>query len=392
LKILCIHIPHFPLNCEIHRHPELAGQEAAIVFAEGSQKIILDYASGLKGIQQGMLLQQALSMYAGMEILQADMQHYWSVFNRILDDLELKSPLVEGLEPGNIYIGIDGMQLIYPSDEMLAKTVQETVPSAFESRIGIAEGKFAAFMAAFQGRAGDIRILNGEVPSFFESLSCDLLPVSLKIKERLHQFGLHTMGQMARVPVSHLQSQFGPEGGRIQQLARGHDDTPLYPRMSEETFEESTTLASITVSLDLIMMALESMLLQAFIFLGQKRLGISRITLWTRSWVSEHWEQDIRFKEPVMNAKAAISRIRQAVETFPQPGPVEQLGMKITGTGRPQGRQNSLISGVRAQERLLDEIKQLEFRLGAPQLFQVKEVESWSRMPERRYTLAPLNN
>ena len=159
--------------------------------------------------------------------------------------------------------------------------------------------------------------------------------------------------------------------------------------MSEETFEESTTLVSITVSLDLIMMALDSLLSQAFIRLGQKRLGISRITLWTRSWISEHWEQEIRFKEPAMNPKAAISRIRQVVETLPQPGPVEQLGMKITGTGRPQGRQNSLITAVRAQEHLLDEIKQLEFRLGGPQLFQVKELEAWSRMPERRYTLAP---
>jgi DNA polymerase-4/protein ImuB len=384
-------MPHFPLSCETQRHPELAGHDASIVFAEGSQKLILDYASELKGLQCGMPLQQALSMYGGMEILQADMQHYWDVYNHILDALELKSPLVEGLELGNIYIGIDGMQLIYTDDEMLARAVREVVPGVFEARIGIAEGKFAAYLAAVQSQSGNINILNGDISSLFEALSCDLLPVSLKIKEKLHQFGLHTMGQLAKVPMSHLQSQFGPEGGRIKQLARGRDDTPLYPRISEETFEESTTLASITVSLDLIIMALESLLTRAFIRLGQKGLGISRITLWTRSWISEHWEQDIRFKEPVMNTRAAITRIRQVIETLPQPGPVEQLGMKITGTGRPRGRQNSLISAVRAQEHLLDEIKQLEFRLGAPQLFQVKEVEPWSRIPERRYTLAPLN-
>ena len=384
-------MPHFPLSCEVQRHPELAGRAAAVVFSEGSQKLILDYASELQGLQQGMPLQQALSLYSEMEILQADMQHYWSVFNCILDALELKSPLVEGLEPGNIYVGIDGMQLIYADDEILARAMQEAVPSVFGTGIGIAEGKFAPYMAAVQSQTGNIKILNGNVPSLFEALSCDLLPVSLKIKDRLHQFGLHTMGQLAEVPTSHLQSQFGPEGVRIKRLAMGHDDTPLYPRLSEETFEESTTLASITVSLDLILMALESLLSRAFIRLGQKGLGISRITLWTRSWISEHWEQDICFKEPVMNTKAAISRIRQVVETLPQPGPVEQLGMKITGTGRPRGRQNSLISAVRAQEHLLDEIKQLEFRLGAPQLFQVKEVEPWSRIPERRYTLSPLN-
>jgi len=122
-------------------------------------------------------------------------------------------------------------------------------------------------------------------------------------------------------------------------------------------------------------MAVEDLLSRSYIKLGKRGLGISRITLWTRSWVSEHWDQEIRFKEPAMNAHAAISRIRQIVETVPQPGPVEQLGMKITATGRPQGKQKSLISAVRAQERLLDEIKQMELRLGAPQLFQVREVE-----------------
>ncbi len=130
---------------------------------------------------------------------------------------------------------------------------------------------------------------------------------------------------------------------------------------------------------------------KAFLQLSQRGLGISRIQLWTRSWVAEHWERDISFKDPAMSTRAAMSRIRHILETVPQPGPVEQIGVKITGTGRLQGRQKSLISAVRAQEHLLDEIKQLEFRLGAPQLFHVKEVEPWSRIPERRYTLAPLN-
>jgi DNA polymerase-4/protein ImuB len=42
------------------------------------------------------------------------------------------------------------------------------------------------------------------------------------------------------MPEAHLQAQFGPEGRRIKQLACGYDDTPLYPRLSEEMVEEST--------------------------------------------------------------------------------------------------------------------------------------------------------
>jgi DNA polymerase-4 len=392
LKILCVLLPHFPLKCETQRHPELAGRAVAITFADGSQQMILDYAPELKGLQRGILLQQALSLYGGIEILQADMLYYWRVFNSILDALELKSPLVEGLELGDIYIGVEGLQLIYRSDALLVDAVHRTIPPVFESRIGVADGKFASYLSAVQSPIGSHYILQGDTTAFFRGLPCDLLPVSLRIKGKLHEFGLYTLGQLAEMPMSHLQAQFGPEGRRIKELANGRDDTPLYPRLSEETMEESTTLVSITVSMELILMMLETMLSRAFVRLAQKGLGISRITLWTRSWISEYWEQDIRFKEPAMNTKAGISRIRQILEMFPQPGPVEQLGMKITGTGRPYGRQKSLILTVRAQEHLLDEIKQLEFRLGASQLFQVKEVEPWSRIPERRYMLAPLNH
>jgi DNA polymerase-4/protein ImuB len=36
----------------------------------------------------------------------------------------------------------------------------------------------------------------------------------------------------------------------------------------------------------------------------------------------------------------------------------------------------------------MEDIRQLELRLGNPQIYKVQEVEPWSRMPERRYVLA----
>jgi DNA polymerase-4/protein ImuB len=120
-------------------------------------------------------------------------------------------------------------------------------------------------------------------------------------------------------------------------------------------------------------------------------MGIARINVWTRTWVSEYWERKIPFKEPAMNTKTAISRIKQIIENSPQPGPIEQLGMKITGVGRQQGRQKSFLPEVRAQDHLLNDVRQLEYRLGGPQLFIVKEVEPWSRIPERRRALTPLD-
>jgi DNA polymerase-4 len=66
------------------------------------------------------------------------------------------------------------------------------------------------------------------------------------------------------------------------------------------------------------------------------------------------------------------------------------VGLKITGLGYRSGRQRSLFAEIRARDHLMDDIKQLEMRLGSPQVFKIKEVEPWSRIPERRYALTPL--
>jgi DNA polymerase-4/protein ImuB len=140
-----------------------------------------------------------------------------------------------------------------------------------------------------------------------------------------------------------------------------------------------------------MLMAIEAMLSRSFTKLEQKRMGMRRINFWTRTWMGEHWERNINFKEPAMNTKTAISRIKQIMDVYPQLGPVEQLGIKITGLGCQNGRQKSLFTEVRAKEHLLNDVKQLEFRLGGPQLYRVKAVEPWSRIPERRYAMVPLS-
>ena len=90
-----------------------------------------------------------------------------------------------------------------------------------------------------------------------------------------------------------------------------------------------------------------------------------------------------------MDIKTVINRIKRVMEEYPQPGPVEQIGLNISRLGYPGGRQNSLFREIRSQDHLMEDIHQLELRLGNPQVYRVKEVEPWSRIPERRYVLAP---
>ena len=389
MKILCVLLPHFPMRCEILRHPDINKCLTVITCGDGSQKLVLDYSPGLEGLQQGTPIQQALARHDRVELTQADIPYYWSTFNKILDEMEGISPLVEGSELGTVFIGVDGLHLIYPDDSSLIKSVVKIIPETFVPQMGIAAGKFPAYLAARYSSPHEHKVLTGDIRTFLRDIPCDVLPISMKIKSKLRDFGIRTLGELAALPECPLQSQFGPYGRKIHDLAGGYDDTFLYPRMMEKGIEESATLPSVTVSLEAIMVAMETLLLKVFTRFNSTGLGINSFILWTQSWDSEHWERKIQFKEPAMDMRTCILRIKQGLENFPQLGPVEEAGMRVTRLGYPRGRQRSLFSEVRGRDHLLEDIRQLELRQGTPQVFKVKEVEPWSRIPERRYALTP---
>ncbi len=354
-----------------------------------------------------MALQPALSLYSEVTLVQADIPYYRSIFNELMDRIEEVSPLVEGPELGCIYVGIDGLQLLYESEEALIKAVREVIPEVFKAQTGIAEGKFLAYIVArYAGetherigttpRKSNISLTQGnllesQITAFLKDLPCDILPVSIRTKSKLQDYGIRTLGQLSSLAQGPLQAQFGTDGKRILQLVRGYDDTPLSPRSLEETIEDSTTLTSVTVSLETIQAAIEALLSNIFSKDVMKGKGIRSLTLWTRGWSGEHWERSLQFKEPAMDVKSTIARAKLVIENYPQPGPVEQLGIRITRLGYSDGRQRSLFSEIRAKDNLLEDIRQLNLRLGDHQVFKVKGIEPWSRIPERRYALTPLN-
>jgi DNA polymerase IV len=390
MKVLCLLLPHFPLRCEIARDSRTSRNASVVIRESGSQKLVLDYSPELTGLRMNMDLQQVLALHDDIRIVHADIPFYWHSFDRLLDALETISPVVEGLELGLSYMGMDGMQLMYKNDADFAGAVRESLPADFTKRIGIGPSKFLAYLAARQDGAENYYQVFTDNMAFLKDLPCDVLPVSPRILKKLREFGLRTLGQISTLSPGPLQSQFGPEGIRLWELSRGQDDTPLYPRSLEETLEEDITLNWVTTSIEALISNVESLLVKAMKKERRGR-GISCLTIWTQGGDGRGWEKTVNFKEPAMDVKSALQRIKYYFENCPQPGPVEQIGIKITRLGHGVSHQKSIFSEIRAKDHLMDDIKQLDLRLGDHQVYQVKEIEPWSRIPERRYALAPLN-
>jgi DNA polymerase IV len=393
MKVLCILLPHFPLRCEISRNPQLKESASVVVRESGSQKLVIDYSPELSDFDMSMDLQQVLARHDDIRIVHADLPFYGVSFDRILDALEMRSPVVEGPEPGLAYIGMDGMQLIYKSDNDFVRAVREVIPGDFVTRLGIGCSKFLAYLAARPcPEDNGFQVLCDDVTSYLKDLPCEVLPVSSRSLKKLRGFGIRSLGQITALSPGPLQAQFGPEGLRIWKLAGGRDDTPLYPRSLAEIIEEDITLNWVTTSVAALTSTVESLLAKAMTSKDFHSRGIACLVLWTKGGDSRHWEKTVNFKEPAMDVRSAIPRIRYFFENYPQPGPVEQVGIRITRLGYGIARQKSIFTEIRSRDHLMEDIRQLDLRLGDHQVYQVKEIEPWSRIPERRYAMAPLNH
>ena len=397
MSIACVLVAHLPLKIELLRQPALRGKAVFVTEQSGTQKVVIDrsspvhdspaYDSPAYDSVVGMPLDKALTQCPHAALIEADTALYRETWNRILDSLEQRSPIVEDADLGLAYVDLRGLEELYGGEAKLVKAVMDAVPQIYSPQVGVAEGKFPAYAAALQAEPCRAVRVPEDAASFLAQLPVIHLPTSWKIKERFLGFGLEVMGSIARLPFNTMQGEFGKEGARLWRLANGQDDDLLAPRQHEETFTCEVAFATPTASLSAIIVALEDLLTRAF---TEKLRGrFARVALLEgRTDNGSAWSKRIAFREPVGSRDRALFILRSRLENLALPGPLETLSLTLSGiTGEP-GRQESLFPEVRHRARLDDAIRQLRAQFGQrPPIYRVREVEPWSRIPERRRVL-----
>jgi DNA polymerase-4/protein ImuB len=172
-------------------------------------------------------------------------------------------------------------------------------------------------------------------------------------------------------------------------LSRGIDDTPLLARRHNEEVSESMSFPVPTGNLEPLLMAVDHLLGRLF---GRPdmRGRYTRKALLAGS-VSNRapWQHDILFKSPVGDRARAYFVIKSRLEYQTLPGPLEDVSITFKNLTGEAGRQESLFRDLRRREQLRDTVAQLETAYGHNPIYQIREVEPWSRIPERRQALVP---
>ena len=392
MKVACLLITHLAMKAELRRYPQLQGRPVIVTQTHGSHQVVLDSSPEARGVTSGMPLQEALSRCKPAALLEADQPYYQTVFDEIVEALEQRSPLVEKSpeksESGCIYVGLDGLEAMYGGEARLVTSLLQAVPGDFNPRIGVAGGKFPAYVAAVTTGGGQATRVPSNAAEFLKEFSVDLLPLSWDNKARLHRFSLHTLGQLAELKVGAIQAQLGPMGKRVWELAQGIDHAPLVPHRREELIQETLTFPSPVITQHAILAAVEILLSRAFLRQEVRGRYVRGITIASHVLRHPPWLKEFAFKEAIGSRDRAFLVIKNALDSISLPGPLEDISLTLAGFSGESGVQTGLFTDVRKREQLREMMRQLEVQLGCkPPIYQVKDIEPWSRTPERRQAL-----
>ena len=387
-SIACMIITHLPVKEELRRRPDLRRKPVIVTARSEKGPIVLDRSPEAVGVLAGMPLSEALSRCEGTALIEADEVHYRDVFDGVVAGLLQRSPLVERADPDCAYVDIQGLETVYGDEAGTISALLRAAPEELHPRIGLAESKFTAYVAAVMSQPGGATKAPEDAAGFLKDLPVDFLPLSWESKSRLRRFGLLTMGQVAALSVGSLQAQFGLEGKTAWELSNGIDSSWLTPVGQEEEVSEYAAFPSPTVTLRTIVPVVDMLLGKTLAHPAVRGRYVRGVTMESKVLHKPTWTRNFTFKSPVNNRGRALAVLKSGLEASDIPGPLEDMRLTLSGVTGESGTQASLFAGIRKQEQLREMMRHLEMRLRSqPPIYKVMELEPWSRIPERRSAL-----
>ena len=394
MLLACVLITHLRASVELRRHPHLEEKSFVIVDRSGGRSVVADYLPEGTRMRIGTPLEQALSLRGGRRVLEADEPHYREVFDGVLSALQGVSDRIEAAELGIAYVGLGGLEGMYGGEARLARALLNAVSPDLEPQVGLAHGKFPAYVAArVSGPHGAVRVPTN-VKAFLAPHPINLLPVSRRLKEEMHRLGLHRMGAVASMSGHALLDRFGPEGRQAWELCNGIDHSPLVPMALEDAVVERTSLPFHTSSIEALLVTVETLLRRAYARPDMKGKYAAAADLLCAAPSWPPWEKKIRFKQPAGAWERASFALRSRLEADPPTHPVEDATLTLSDfTGDPS-EQMTLLKDARddRRRRLVEVDRKLRPLMGGRHaLHTIAQVAPWHPAPEMRALQVPVD-
>lgn len=254
---------------------------------------------------------------------------------------------VEVLAPGSLALAAKGPARFFGGEAAVASKVATAVEAALGEpgvcRVGVADGLFAAGIAACLARPGEPLVVEeGTAGEFLAPLPLAWLASPLvgafgtalgsfatDLVELLERLGIRALGEFAALPSASVLGRFGNEGAAAQRLARGLPERPVQGRHPPVDW---AVVAELSPPADQ---------LQAAVFVGralaeqlQQRLSGQGLAC-TRLSIEVETEQGAKLRrswrhEGTLAGGAVAERVRWQLEAWSQGGPSSGRVARLT--------------------------------------------------------------
>jgi nucleotidyltransferase/DNA polymerase involved in DNA repair len=272
----------------------------------------------------------------------------------------------------------------------LARSIAQAIKEAthLPVKVGIAKGKFTTRIAALEGTAEDVQVIApGKERRFLKELPVTLLPISEEMRGRLHLLGIRTMGQFASLPISAVLGQFGLEGRRAHQLARGRDGSKVIARTTRAPQELEYRFEDPVEGMQVLQMTAKQLNTQLLARLHRCGQVCGRVSV-TLQYDTIQEERRLPLSEPSSDEHKIGLAVERLISNFHYQDRVSALKVSLGQLSQGKGHQLSLFATRTLRQKRIDRaVANITGKYGASCFLRAQLLDLRAPLPERRFAL-----
>ncbi|MBO6265536.1 MAG: DNA polymerase IV [Acidaminococcaceae bacterium] len=229
--IMHVDMDAFYASVEILDNPNLKGLPV-IVGGRSARGVVstCSYEARKFGVHSAMPLFEARRLCPHGVYLPVRPHRYAEMSGKIMAIFRETSPLVEQLSIDEAFLDLTGMERLGGA-ETIAHQVQDRIQEELKlsASVGLAPNKFLAKLASDMDKPhGFVKITPGEAEAMLAPMPVTkIFGIGRSAEDKLKQFGIEKIGQLASADVTILRKVFGINAEQVKRLARGLDDRPV---------------------------------------------------------------------------------------------------------------------------------------------------------------------
>jgi protein ImuB len=316
VRVLALWSPDWPVTAAARAAHVPPHQPAAVVVA--NRVLACSAVARAFGVRRGLRRREAQARCPELVVLARDADRDARLFEPVVAAVEELAPGVEVVRPGLVALPVQG-PAGYFGDELAAAerlVDQVAVAAGVECQAGVADGLFAAVLAARRG----VAVEAGCSPAFLAPLEVEELDREPDVDRSelvglLRRLGLRSLGAFGALTPGDVASRFGADAVLAHRLARGLDPRPPVGRCPPAELAVEQELDPPVDRVDTAAFAARGLAERLHAVLAAHGLSCTRLGVGAHTVAGEELHRVWRCAEP-LTPSGTMDRVRWQLDSW----------------------------------------------------------------------------